>query len=682
VDFSARKLTRTQAIRIFAIAVTIAAALLCRSLANADCDASGGPDRWSLEVQDGVSWLMTPCGERFFSVGINGIDQSLGASPIESIATKPGRGFGNAPSWTERTLGQVQEWGFNTAGSFSSHDLPLPTIPELDLGWKSHFLWGDPFDPAMVEKMRGAARIAVSVYKGSGKRIGYFSDNEVGWWNGELFRFYLAQPASNYTKRKLVALIREYYREDWRGFTRDFVLPATIADFGKLLDSRDAHVRMRSGRAGIGVIRRWTSLVTGRYYQLVHDALREADPNALIFGDRLPPYYDQDAVRAMAPYLDAIATNYNVDSADGWIGHFYFDALQRLTGNKPILISEWYFSANENRSGNLNNGHLMTVQSQDQRARGAASAARYFARFPNIVGIHWFQYYDEPTGGRSLDGENYDFGLVDTSGEPYAELVSSLGAVNRSLSDIHRAGSTSQALGDTDDIEIPQADADANETDPTQWFKEPALVKGLQASARDAVFGDFFLAWSAQGLHLATVSMDYYDPVLLADGARFPSEDAFRIDLGVDAGAGPREFAVLVFPLGNTPRTMNCPLRVEVCERTPDGCVPLPSAVATDLGSDVTRIREAIILPWSALGIAGPPRDGNLRVQLGATSFYRSRWMSLTGAPPAQALDDQSSWRIARLLSTPTEDPNLIPINFRDTDEPQYRVTGRICCSK
>ena len=633
---------------------------------------------------------MTPCGDQFFSVGINGIDQSLGSPPIENLPAKAARAYRKPSTWTERTLGQVQEWGFNTAGSFSADDLPLPTIPELDLGWKSDFLWGDPFNPATVEKMRGAARNAVSLYKSSARRIGYFSDNEVGWWNGALFRFYLAKPSSNYTKRKLVDLIREYYRNDWRRFRGDFVLSPAISDFEKLLTSRGAQVRMRSGRGGIDLIRRWTGIVTGRYYQLVHDALREADPNALIFGDRLPPYYDQDAVRAMAPYIDAIATNYNVDSPDGWIGHFYFDALRHLTGNKPILISEWYFSAKENRSGNLNNGHLMTVQSQDERARGAASAARYFARIPNIVGIHWFQYYDEPTGGRSLDGENYDFGLVDTSGEPYMELVSALGAVNRSLRDIHRDSLNSEVSGVARDIEIPQVRADANEADPAQWFKDSALVKGLQASASDAIFGDFFLAWNAQGLHLSTVSMDYYDPVMLADDERFRPEDAFRIDLGVDAGAGPRKFAVLVFPTCGAFRGASCEaspmlnpaMRVEVCERYRDECIPVPSAIASDLGSDRTRIKKEILLPWPALGTAGPPHDGNLRVQLGATSFYRSRWMSLTGAPPAQALDDQSSWRAAQLYSMPIAARNLVSINFREIWQSGYRGAGRVCCWK
>ena len=32
---------------------------------------------------------------------------------------------------------------------------------------------------------------------------------------------------------------------------------------------------------------------------------------------------------------------------------------------------------------------------------------------PYVVGADWFQYYDEPPHGRKLDGEDYNFGLVD-----------------------------------------------------------------------------------------------------------------------------------------------------------------------------------------------------------------------------------------------------------------------------
>ena len=42
--------------------------------------------------------------------------------------------------------------------------------------------------------------------------------------------------------------------------------------------------------------------------------------------------------------------------------------------------------------------------------------------------------------------------------------------------------------------------------------------------------------------------MDYYDPELLAYGDTFPLEEAFRLEWGVDAGAGPQRFALYVIP--------------------------------------------------------------------------------------------------------------------------------------
>jgi hypothetical protein len=210
------------------------------------------------------------------------------------------------------------------------------------------------------------------------------------------------------------------------------------------------------------VVRQWTGIVAEHYYHLVHLALREADPEALIFADRLPIYYDPVAVQRMAPYVDAIATNYDVDSADGWIARYYFEGLRKLTGNKPILISEWFFAAHENRTGNRNNGHLMTVQRQDDRAKGAAAAAKRFARLPNIVGIHWFQFYDYPKGGRA-DGEDYNFGLVDINDQPYEELVEALSRVNPTLPMIHQGMGDTQVSAAGVSPEIPEAEINAQD---------------------------------------------------------------------------------------------------------------------------------------------------------------------------------------------------------------------------
>ena len=69
-------------------------------------------------------------------------------------------------------------------------------------------------------------------------------------------------------------------------------------------------------------------MVAEQYYRLAHRAIREADPEALICGDRLQIYYDADAIRPMAPYVDVVATNYDVDGPDGRIARYYFEGLR------------------------------------------------------------------------------------------------------------------------------------------------------------------------------------------------------------------------------------------------------------------------------------------------------------------------------------------------------------------
>ncbi len=372
--------------------------------AGAGCELRwDSASRWKLQASDGVSWLVNPCGERFFSIGINTLtDTSSPPPPLrwdhERSAWLPV--YEAADAEARRVAAQVRAWGFNTAGSFSSPNLPLPSLPDLDLGWRARFLWADPFDSSVEDRMIAEAKEAVTPYQGNAYRIGYFSDNEVGWWNGALFSYYLKRSQTNHTKQALVDLIRRHYGGDWHQFVADFDVTSGISSFQELLQSANAQALLRPGGNGIRVVREWTAAITHRYYELVHRALREADPAALIFSDRVPGYYDPDAVRAMAPFVDGIATNYDVDSPDGWIAHYYFDGLRQLTGNRPVLISEWYFAAEQNRSGNLNNGTLMTARTQAERARGAASAARHFALEPGIVGLDWFEYYDEPKGGR------------------------------------------------------------------------------------------------------------------------------------------------------------------------------------------------------------------------------------------------------------------------------------------
>jgi hypothetical protein len=152
-------------------------------------------------------------------------------------------------AWAQAAHQRVVTWGFNTAGAWSSHPdtLGLPIIPDLEIGREASYHWFDPFQPSMAQELHAWAHRLVAPYKGNPYRIGYFSDNEVGWWTGALWNYYLKQPATNYTKQRLVTLLRDYYGHDWARFTRDFVPPPEVSSFDDLLGCSGAVTQLRPG---------------------------------------------------------------------------------------------------------------------------------------------------------------------------------------------------------------------------------------------------------------------------------------------------------------------------------------------------------------------------------------------------------------------------------------------------
>jgi hypothetical protein len=634
------------------IAVAVASATATAS-AFACADFAAAPStRWSLTTESGVSWLVTPCGERFFSLGVNILDggyperEKNGKTYYSWKAFEP-----TLADWTAETRRRLFSWGFNSAGGWalSPQVLKLPTIINLELGRLARFHWFDPFAPETETRMNALARELVAPYRRNPYRIGYFSDNEVGWWAGALFIFYSSKPASSITKHRWVELLRRHYGGDWLRFTADFEPPAGTASWDQLLGATEM-TRMKPGSAGIHVVREWTGIVAEHYYALAERAIRAADPDALFFGDRLPIYYDPAAVRAMAPHVDVIATNYNVDSGDGWIADYFFDGLRKLSSGKPVLVSEWFFAARENRTGNRNNGHLMTVATQGDRAAGAAAATTNFAAIPELVGAHWFMYYDHPKGGRP-DGEDYDFGLVDINDRPYERLTAALATADRRAPQIHAAATVPPPRAGM--FVVPHASVSVHDRSLSDWPKPASLLPRLTASPGAVEFGEAYLSWSEQGLAVATIGQDYFDIDLMPYDGAFPLVDAYRLELGVDFGQRPRRFTLFFIP----PRTKlrdHPPMSAKLCVgeaqiAITQGCAEVSGAEAVYFGADQPRITAEMVIPWSALGIAAPAPGTKLRAEVAITSWDRERWMSLSGRAPDAAMNHPEDWPAMRL---------------------------------
>jgi hypothetical protein len=627
------------AIPLFAFAATSARA----------CDLDHAPStRWTIARHGAISDLVTPCGDSFFSTGVNVLDAGITAGYLDRPHYDWRNSAGSIDEWIIETRERLDRWGFNSAGAWSlpPEQLKLPSIINLELGRLARFHWFDPFDPAAVKRMYDEAKMLTAPYRNSPYRIGYFSDNEVGWWDGALFLFYSEKPASSFTKQRWLKMLREEYRGDWQRFVKDFVPPAGVDSWDRLLQAEQP-TKLRAGGHGMATVERWTGIVAAQYYKVARAALKAADPNALFFGDRLPIYYDPAAIRAEAPYVDGIAVNYNVDSPEGWLAPYFFDGLRKLTGGKAELISEWFYAARENRTGNRNNGHLMTVETQAERAAGAAASAKLFAGVPEIVGLHWFQYYDYPVGGRA-DSEDYNFGLVDIRNQPYEELVTALGAANHDLPTIHdHAGAIARPTAKN--FVVPYAAIDPAHLSLIDWPKPASLLPALKPAPGSVAFGEAYVTWSNNGLALATIGQDYDDLGLLDYGASYPLSEAYRVELDVDAGAGPKRFTLYFIPPKGSTKDYP-PMAPKLCAGTVEelkdnDCAAVPGAQALYFGADQPRIVAEALLPWGALGLDGPPKPGSkLKLDVSTVSWDNERWMSLSGLPPREAAAQPQRW--------------------------------------
>ncbi|MGH7090686.1 MAG: hypothetical protein ACREFQ_17460, partial [Stellaceae bacterium] len=98
-----------------------AGALLPRIGTRGSPDLAAAPStRWSLATRDGVSWLVTPGGRRFFSLGVNTLD---GGRPLRAGDGRTHYSWtGFAPSladWVAAARQRLTRWGFNSAGGWS-----------------------------------------------------------------------------------------------------------------------------------------------------------------------------------------------------------------------------------------------------------------------------------------------------------------------------------------------------------------------------------------------------------------------------------------------------------------------------------------------------------------------------------------------------------------------------------
>jgi agarase len=263
----------------------------------------------------------------------------------------------------------------------------------------------DWFSPAFEARATQIANTQVAPRRDDHNLLGWFLDNELHWGpdyrsDKPLLDDYLALPEGSPGRA-----VAEQHAGDPSGFLR--------------------------------------ALAT-RYYQVTTGAIRAVDPNHMILGTRLigfmaPP----EVVETARPYLDVLSVNaYTyipgfVDTVNDILGPFVpmdatlskFHALSGL----PVILSEYGFRAADAGLPNSWPPIYVTYATQTDRANAWAAQAEALYASPWIVGDHWFEYVDEPPGGRS-DGEDDNWGLVSNDDTPWQVLVDRMTAVHAEAS--------------------------------------------------------------------------------------------------------------------------------------------------------------------------------------------------------------------------------------------------------
>jgi hypothetical protein len=474
---------------------------------------------FSIQQEQENTWLIKPNGERFFSFGVCCV--SMGASRKEFNADNPGyaawQHYSDSNHWAEATLKRLKSWRFTTIGGWSDFpalkqcsEMDVAFAPVLHIGSTAGAPWWDMWDPKITDRMDQVARDQILALRDDPRLIGYYSDNEMGWWNAILFKMTLEQAPTSGQRQRLLELLREVYHDEWPELLRDFE-PAPGVENWRDLEQHGV-LFLRPGGNGVRTQRRFLGMLAERYYSLVHDIIRKYDQRALILGDRYQSFYYPEVVRACTPYVDAVSSNLNAPWNDGTFARFYLETLHGLAA-KPVLIGEFYMAAEENRSGNKNNRGIYPVAAtQKERAAGFRNTLQAFLKTPYVIGADWFQYHDQPTHGR-YDGENFNFGLVDIHDRAYEPLTSAASALDLvALKSRPMTGRPDATQG------VPRAPRKPLEPfQPTLALKHWNRERGFVKPTSEFPLADLYVCWNDTSIYLGLYAQDVVEDISYKD---------------------------------------------------------------------------------------------------------------------------------------------------------------------
>jgi hypothetical protein len=401
---------------------------------------------WRLgEDQAGVWWFVSPTGQVQFLNTVTTVQPEQAGRDANAVGFRSTNwdgkyGQADLQRWAEATLGRVYDYGFKGLGAWCNpafHQLDVPMSQDLNL-----WAWVNDaskrfYSPGWAQSADQAVRAQVIPLKNNRNLVGYYLDNELDWGDGFSgpAAYFDDLPNSDPNRQQVIQTIHWVWPQ-----LHDFNLDwSTKLTNWSQLESWTALPREQS-RAYDHLSTAWLSHLAQDYFRETTSLVHRCDPNHLILGVRYKGFAPEEVVAASRDYTDAQSLNYYV--ADARLDPDMFHMMYVRSG-QPLIISEYSFHAMDGRSGDHDSvGFSAQVPDQQARADGYRLMTTRLARVPYIVGADWFQWCDEPPAGRSSDGEDVNFGVVDVHGKPYTLLINAVRQTEPMLNPLHASSIT------------------------------------------------------------------------------------------------------------------------------------------------------------------------------------------------------------------------------------------------
>jgi hypothetical protein len=409
--------------------------------------------RWWLVDPDGYAFISTgvDCISPFAAGPVEGMEDLFAPLEKELLDVKDAfivsrgkktvnwtvlnyyRAFGKEwrNEWEKIAAYEVKRWGFNTIANWSNEDLArnsgIPYVIQMEqyptTKIKLYRDFPDVFDPEYLIAAKAFAQ-QLEKYKNDKYLIGYFLANEPQWAFGatNLAAEIISGNQQSHTRTALVQWLRNKY-------TSVYALnDAWGSAYGNIDELLSKPQKDLSNKA-LEDLNQFSVQMVKQYLEPVCTEVKKILPKHLNLGLRYA-YISSDLCYVAGSFFDVFSLN----------GYMTWpppntEEITARTG-RPVIIGEFHFGSTDR---GLPSTGLLGAQNVNDRAKYIRRYVEHAVARKEVVGVHYFQWYDQPVMGR-FDGENYSIGLYDITGNPCLPVLKQYKNANDLLYKISSGG--------------------------------------------------------------------------------------------------------------------------------------------------------------------------------------------------------------------------------------------------